>query len=153
MPCMKMIYENKNAGTLVCIQEQRTVLVPRINHGQTSCQQLVVFPHRFAWDSFFVVFRASGESLRTVIFHGLGGKRGGYLLGEPTRRRPILPRPALPRRPAVRCAAPTSFPRVEALCQDTTQFKKRPNSGANDSPVCSSRKGRVDSRAPFGSPM
>ena len=55
--------------------------------------------------------RVSEESFRTVVFdalEALEGKGDGCLLGEPARRRPVLPGPAPPCRPAVRCPAPTS---------------------------------------------
>ena len=51
--------------------------------------------------------RASEETFRTGVLDALAGKRVGRLLGEPTRRRPVLPRPALPRRPAVCCPEAT----------------------------------------------
>ena len=44
---------------------------------------------------------------RSVVFDGLEGKRVGCILGEPTRRRPVLPVLAQARRPAVRRPAPT----------------------------------------------
>ena len=46
----------------------------------------------------------------TVVFDALetlGGKGDGCLLGEPSRRRPVLPGLAPPRSPAVRHPAPT----------------------------------------------
>ena len=45
--------------------------------------------------------RASGKSSRTVVVETLEGKKVRCLLGEQTRRRLDLPRPAPPRRPAV----------------------------------------------------
>ena len=44
---------------------------------------------------------------RRVLFEGLEGTRGGCILGEPTRRRPVLPVLAPPRRIAVSRLAPT----------------------------------------------
>ena len=41
-----------------------------------------------------------------VFLDRLEGKRDGCLLGEPTRRRPVLPVPAPPRRGAVRRPVP-----------------------------------------------
>ena len=41
------------------------------------------------------------------MFNALEGTRDGCLLGEPFRRRPDLPGPARPRRPAVRSPDPT----------------------------------------------
>ena len=35
--------------------------------------------------------RAVEQTFRTVVFDALGGKKVGYLLGRPTRRRPVLP--------------------------------------------------------------
>ena len=37
------------------------------------------------------------------MYDTLGSNRVNCFLGEPTRRRPVLPRPAWPRLPAVRC--------------------------------------------------
>ena len=48
--------------------------------------------------------RASKETFRTGVFDALGGTRDGCLLGEPIRRRPVLPGPA---RPAMRRPDPT----------------------------------------------
>ena len=42
----------------------------------------------------------------TVVLDALGGKQDGCVLGEPTRRRPVLPSPAPPRRPALRRPGP-----------------------------------------------
>ena len=53
---------------------------------------------------------ASGGSFRRVAFdalEALGGKRVDCTLGDPTCRRPVLPGPAPPRRPAVRRRTPT----------------------------------------------
>ena len=44
MPCMKRVYRHKKgAGPLVRSQEQRALLVPRINQLSTACQPVVVF--------------------------------------------------------------------------------------------------------------
>ena len=59
--------------------------------------------------------RASGGSFRTVVYDALGWGRVGCLLGEPIRRRPVLPGPAPPRRPAVRRPDPTCPWYVQAL--------------------------------------
>ena len=55
--------------------------------------------------------RASEETLRTGVFDALEVTRVACLLGEPIRRRPVLPGPASPCRPAVRCldSAPCSM--------------------------------------------
>ena len=65
--------------------------------------------------------RASEDSFRTVFLDALEVKRDGRLLGEPTRRRPVLLRPALPRHPAVRRPAPTRSWYVRVL-DSTNQF-------------------------------
>ena len=41
--------------------------------------------------------RASGGSFRAVVFDALEGKRVGRFLGEPARRRTVLPLPTAPR--------------------------------------------------------
>ena len=51
--------------------------------------------------------RASRDTPRRVSPHCLENTRDGSILGEPNRRRPVLPVPAPPRRLAVRRAAPT----------------------------------------------
>ena len=66
----------------------------RVNRGLCSSIGL-------HWISFV---RVSEESFRTVVFDALGGKRVGCSLGEPTRRRPVLPGPVRPAAPP--CAAP-----------------------------------------------
>ena len=53
-----------------------------------------------------LVIRAAGDSFRTVVHDAWGVKRVGRLLGEHSRRRPVLLRPCLPRRCAVRHPAP-----------------------------------------------
>ena len=51
--------------------------------------------------------RASGDTPERLFFHRLEGKRGGFLLGEPFRRRPVLRVPARPLRSARRHPVPT----------------------------------------------
>ena len=65
---------------------------PRVNHGFCSCVGL----------NGISFVRASGARSRTIVHDALGGRRGGCFLGGPTRRRPVLPGPAPPRRPALR---------------------------------------------------
>ena len=67
--------------------------------------------------------RASRDTPRRVFFDRLGGNRGGCLLGEPARRRPVLPVPAPPRRPAVRRPVPTCPWYVRVL--DSTGYSKK----------------------------
>ena len=45
--------------------------------------------------------------LRKCVFDALEGTRDGCFLGEPIRRRPVLPGPAPPRCPAMRRPDPT----------------------------------------------
>ena len=45
-------------------------------------------------DSPQTTVRACEETFRTIVFDALGGKRDECVLGEPTRRRPVLPGPA-----------------------------------------------------------
>ena len=51
--------------------------------------------------------RVSEESFNIGVFDALEGTKDSCLLGEPIRRRPVLPGPAPPRRPAVRRPDPT----------------------------------------------
>ena len=80
---------------------------PLVNRGYRSSVDL----HRNS------LVRASEESfrIRTVVFDALEIARVGYLLGEPTRRRPVLPGPAPPCCLAVRCPALTRPWYVRAL--------------------------------------
>ena len=86
-----------------------TAVVPRINRLSTGCQPRVnrtfCSPcglHRVS------VARASEKSPRTVVQVASEGKRGGILLGEPIRRRPVLLRTA----PPLRRAPPRPDPSV-----------------------------------------
>ena len=91
-------------GTQVSSQERRAAVFPRINRLSTDRQSRVcssVGLHRISF------VRASEDTFKTVTPDALEGKRAARLLGEPTRRRPVLPRPALPRRPAVHRSAST----------------------------------------------
>ena len=66
------------------------------------------------------------ETRPGVFFDALGGKRDGCIgciLGEPTRRRPVLLVAALPRRPAVRRPAPTRPLYVRVL--DSTGYESK----------------------------
>ena len=52
---------------------------------------------RFVPPSVYIGFsfdRVSGGTFKPIVFDGLGGKRDGCFLGEPTCRRPVLLRPA-----------------------------------------------------------
>ena len=125
----------KNAGLLVDIQERRAVLTPRINRGFCSCIGLnrISFVRSFVSESSrtagFVgradrgskhsavertlglngisFVRASRDKPRGFFYDCLVGGRVGCILGEPTRRRPVLPVLSPPRRPAVSRPAPT----------------------------------------------
>ena len=46
--------------------------------------------------------RASKDMPKTAVFDRLDDKRDTYSMGEPICRRPVMPVPAPPRRPAVR---------------------------------------------------
>ena len=59
------------------------------------------FPHRFKWD--FRV-RASEGPFKILVFDALRGKRVDFLLGGPSRRRPVLRRPSP--KAALPCGAP-----------------------------------------------
>ena len=101
----KILHNQKGDGPLVSSQERRAFAVPRINWLATGrCFPPSVYIG-------FCLFRASEETSRTVVLDALEGKRDGRFLGEPTRRRPVLPRPAPPSRPAVR-RPPTDPPVV-----------------------------------------
>ena len=66
------------------------------------------------------------RSFRTCVFDALGGKRDGCLLGEPTRRRPVLPGPARPRRAPPRPDTPAVCPGfgLDKLLKYTHEFIK-----------------------------
>ena len=50
--------------------------------------------------------RACKGMFKTVVSDALGGKRVNCVLGKQTRRRPVLPSPAPPRRPTLRRPEP-----------------------------------------------
>ena len=99
MPCMKHTETNKRRST-GHQPGTKSVRGPanktRINRGSTGYRVPPFGLHRISF------VRASGESFNTVVFDCLEGKGVGCFLGEPTRRRPVLPRPALPPRRAPR---------------------------------------------------
>ena len=101
----KGLQRQKSVGPLVSSQERRAAVVPRINRLSTGCQPRALCSpiglHRIS------LVRPSEESFRTGLSDALEGTRGGRHLGDPIRRRPILPGPAPPRRPAVRLPDPT----------------------------------------------
>ena len=70
--------------------------------------------------------RASEESLKPVVIDALEGKRVGRLLGEPTRRRPVLLRPASHRRSAVGRPASTCPWYVRIVNSRGHSLKMRP---------------------------
>ena len=91
-------------GTLVSNQERRALVVPLINCRSTAgqcrfCTSIGL--HRVS------LFRASRGTPTRVVFDRLEGKKGSCHLGEPSRRHPVLPFPAPPRRPAVHRPVPT----------------------------------------------
>ena len=120
---MRRIYKKQlGFGTLVSSQERRALVVPRINRGWTAGK-----PRENCWFCSFIglhrlsVVRASRDTPRRVVFDRLKGTRDGCLLGEPTRRRPVLPVSAPPRHPAVRRPVPTRSWYVRVL--DSTGFQ------------------------------
>ena len=100
----KGLQRQKSVGTLVSSQERRALAVPVINRLSTAGQPLISFLHRFTWDFVCSCFR---KVVQDSVFDSLEGKTEGCLLARSTRRRPVLPSPAPPRRPAVRRPDPT----------------------------------------------
>ena len=92
----KGLQRHTGDGPLVSSQERRVLAVPRINPLSTAG----FVPPSVYIGCYFV--RASDESSRKVVLDALEEKRDGCLLGDLTRRPPVLPRPAPPRCPAVR---------------------------------------------------
>ena len=88
------LHRQKGDGTLVSSKERIVAVFPQVNRGSTARCAPVGLSRIF-----FV--RASEGAFRTTVFDALRGKRGGCVLGGPTRRRPLLPGPAPPRRPAL----------------------------------------------------
>ena len=80
-------------GPLVSSQERRAAVVPRINRSSTGYR---VPPSVYMGFRLFVLPKRRSGQLSSMP----GGKRDGCLLGEPTRRRPVLPGPAPPPRRA-----------------------------------------------------
>ena len=98
-------------GTLFNSQERRAAVVPVINGGSTvRC----VPPSVYIGFPLFVL--PGGRSKQ--LFRCSGGKRDGCVLGGPTRRRPVLPGRAPPRRPALR--RPESFRQWYVRVLDST---------------------------------
>ena len=95
--CMKRVYRDKKASA-------QWSAAPGTKGGGRPADKLRVnclFYSSCGLNGISFV-RACGGSFRTVVFDALGGKRVGCVLGQPTRRRPVLPGPAPPRRPALR---------------------------------------------------
>ena len=100
----KGLQGQRGDGPLVSSQERRAAVAPRIN--RSLCPS-IGFPE-------ISIVRACEEFFSTVVRDALNvlegvlaGKRVGRLLGEPTRRRPVLPDPAPPLRPTVHRPAAT----------------------------------------------
>ena len=94
----KGLQKQRGVGSLVSSQERRAGFVPRINRTSTGRQPDVLFLIGLHG---FLLARASEETFRTAVFDALEGTRDVCLLDEPIRRRPVLPGPALSRRPAM----------------------------------------------------
>ena len=86
--------------------------------------------------------RASGESSTTVVFDASEGKRKGCLLGEPSCRRSRPPRPACPRRPAVRRPVPDR-PWYVRVLDSTGSLVAR---GRREQVACSARRKHMRAR-------
>ena len=93
----KELHRQKGVGTLVSSQERRALAVPLINRGSSSPIGL---------NGILFVRACKIRPFKKVVHDTLAGQTVGWLLGHPTRRRPVLPGPAAPRRSAVRCADP-----------------------------------------------
>ena len=90
--------------------------------------------------------RAFEESFKTVVCDALASARVGCLLGEPIRRRPVLPGPAPPRRPAVRRPDPTRPWYVRVVDSTTllnTKSEHAPRAEAGQSWARPGQAGRV----------
>ena len=93
----KGLQRQNGDGTLVRSRERRAAVVPRMNQISTGCQPRVNRTFCSACGFHGISFvRASEKSLRTVVHDAPEGTRVSCLLGEPTRRRPVLSRTDLP---------------------------------------------------------
>ena len=70
------------------------------NRGSTAGQPLISFLHWFKWGVFCSCFQ---RDVQDIVLDSLEGERECCLLAGSTGRHPVLPSPALPRCPAVRC--------------------------------------------------
>ena len=69
----------KGVGPLVSSQEQRALLVPRINNLSTACQPVVVFLSSIGLNMISLV-RASAGTIRNCAYDSLEGARDARLL-------------------------------------------------------------------------
>ena len=100
---------------------------PLVNRGFCSSIDL----HRISY------VRASDQSFRTVVPDALGKRGVGCPLGEPTRRRPVLPGPVPPRRAPPRRDPPVVYPGLAstnqfpgyALHEKIAETKRRRSTG------------------------
>ena len=104
----KGLQRQMGVGTLVSSQERRAPLVQQINRRRTGRERDV---NRGFCSSVGVknefdcsCFR---RNVQGSVLGSLGGKRESSLLAGSTQRRPVLPSPAPPRRPAARRPDPT----------------------------------------------
>ena len=93
MPCMKRGHRVKKAPFHSSAAKKKSA---RGSHDK----QIVNRTFCFLSGLYKITFvRASENTLRTMIYGSLEGKRIGLLLGGPNRRRPALSRPARPAPP------------------------------------------------------
>ena len=93
-PCMKRVYKTnrrrytgQQPGTKSGRRPgDKTGYRPRVNRGFVPPSVYIGFP-------LFVL----PKDVQDIVLDALEGNRDGCLLGEPIRRRPVLPCPALPR--------------------------------------------------------
>ena len=97
----KGLQRQRGADPLVSSQERRALFVSLINRWSSAFFCSSIGLHRISF------VRASDETFKSDLFDALGGTRDGCLLGEPIRRRPVLPGPAPPRPANVRRPDPT----------------------------------------------
>ena len=92
----KGLQRQKNVGPLVSSQEQRALLVPRLNRSSTGD-----FVPAFGLNRISFV-RVSGETFRQYVLDALEGTRKACFLGGLFCRRPVLTDPAPSPRRALR---------------------------------------------------
>ena len=104
-------------GSLVSSEERKAAVVLRINRVSTADKPRINSGSRgFVPPSIYIIFRSFfRRDIQTVVFDAQEGKRDGCPLVEPTRRRPVLPGPAPPRRLVV-CRPAPARPELPLVC-------------------------------------